>query len=271
MVPDQPSPAEESDVPESPVHAGDERDRVADLRDRIAEGHDEAADTRDVIADARDDRAEARDFRAEPSDGDAAQVIVGAASDRAESVRDRQGAGKDRAHAAADREASHSDRSYSATERAVSAIDRLTAAHHRDAGLVELQREVVRAKRTGQSFVLAFVDLDDLKVTNDTLGHTAGDQRLRQTADAIRAHLRSYDLLVRFGGDEFLCGLLDLTIDDAAERFVLVNADLARAGQQLFTVGLAELVADDSLESLIARADEALYTQRRQRPPDPPR
>lgn len=55
---------------------------------------------------------------------------------------------------------------------------------------------------------LAFIDVDNLKAKNDSLGHPAGDKLLRDTADSIRAHLRSYDLLIRFGGDEFLCGLM---------------------------------------------------------------
>jgi len=246
---------------EYPGQTGDQRDRIADDRDWTSDLHEKAAE-------ARDDRADARDYRAEARDDAVAGVKAGATYDRLESKRDRSGAGRDRAHAAADREASWSDRAASARERAVSATDRLTAARSRDTGIVELQREILRAKRTAQPFVLAFVDLDDLKTTNDSLGHAAGDERLRQTVDAIRANLRSYDLIVRFGGDEFLCGLLDLTMDLAAKRFVLVNADLSEGGQAPITVGLADLRADDSLESLIARADEALYRQRHKRSSD---
>jgi diguanylate cyclase (GGDEF)-like protein len=130
---------------------------------------------------------------------------------------------------------------------------------------MELQREIARAKRTTQPFALAFIDLDALKTTNDSLGHAAGDERLRKAADTIRAHLRSYDLLVRFGGDEFVCGLLDMTPEGAATRFELVNADLSAAGQAPLSVGIADLRPDDSLASLLARADEALYRKRRLR------
>jgi diguanylate cyclase (GGDEF)-like protein len=239
---------------DTPGQAGDTRDRMADDRDRASELYDMAADARDARAEARDTRADAR-----------TTVDVGAAVDRAESARDRRGADKDRVHAAADREASWSDRASSAGERALFAIDQLTAAHSRDTGIVELDREIAKAKRTEQPFVLAFVDLDGLKATNDSLGHAAGDQRLRQTADTIRSKVRSYDLIVRFGGDEFVCGMPDLKMEEAAKRFLLVNVDLAETLQAPVTVGLAELTADDSLESLMARADKALYREREQR------
>ena len=114
--------------------------------------------------------------------------------------------------------------------------------------------------------MLVFVDVDGLKATNDSLGHAAGDQLLCQVVDAIRARLRLYDLIVRFGGDEFVCGLLDLKMEDAAKRFLLVNADLTHNQQASVTVGLAELRRDDNLEDLIRRADEAMYVDRQQRP-----
>ncbi|MFN2471168.1 MAG: diguanylate cyclase domain-containing protein [Gaiellaceae bacterium] len=236
---------------------GEDRDRTAEDRDETAAAHDQASEARDQRAEARDDRAEARELAAEGVD-------TGAAADRAGALRDRRGGASDRTQAADDREAASADRLLSARERAVSSIDELTGAHRRDSGLVELKREIARAKRTKQPLALAFVDVVGLKGTNDSLGHAAGDQLLRATADSIRAHLRSYDLIVRFGGDEFLCALLDVTMAEAAKRFSLVNADLAATHQASVTVGLTELAADDALEDLIARADEAMYRERRQ-------
>jgi diguanylate cyclase (GGDEF)-like protein len=128
-----------------------------------------------------------------------------------------------------------------------------------------LQREIARAKRTRRSLVLAFVDVDDLKGTNDSLGHPAGDQRLRQTAKLIKTHLRSYDLVVRYGGDEFVCALTDLSTSEAAARFQAINADLADGEHGSITLGMAALRLEDSLQDLIARADQALYRARQQR------
>jgi diguanylate cyclase (GGDEF)-like protein len=239
-----------------PADPGHDRDRSAEDRDDRAEEHDRASEARDDRADARDERAEVR----ERVDG---VVDTDTASDRAGALRDRQGGASDRIQAADDRAAASVDRVLSARERIAFSIDELTGAHRREAGILELEREVDRATRTKQPFVLAFVDVDKFKATNDSLGHAGGDQRLRQTVALTRAHLRSYDLIIRFGGDEFLCALPDVTMEQASERFSLVNADLAAAQQGSVTVGLAELQPDDAVEDLIARADEAMYTARR--------
>ncbi len=132
--------------------------------------------------------------------------------------------------------------------------------------MVELAREMARAKRTKKALVLAFVDVDRLKATNDSFGHGAGDQLLCRVVHTMRAHLRSYDLITRVGGDEFICALPDLTTAQAVERFLIVNAELAAASPHAsITAGVTELQAEDSLEGLIARADAALRAQRQQR------
>ena len=113
---------------------------------------------------------------------------------------------------------------------------------------------------------LAFVDVDDLKGTNDRAGHLAGDRLLRQIADVLREYTRPQDVIVRYGGDEFVCALIGLTRTEAAERLALVNIALAEASERgSITVGLAELEAGESLPNLIRRADDALYHHRRQR------
>ncbi len=88
------------------------------------------------------------------------------------------------------------------------------------------------------------------------------DRILREIADSIRNHLRSYDLIIRYGGDEFLCALSDVTMTEAAERFSLVNADLAAAHKTSVSVGVAELEPHDTLEDLVKRADDAMYKRR---------
>ena len=245
-------------VGESAGRTGDDRDRTAEDRDRTSDAHDQASEARDARAEARDRRAEAR--AAATAIFDAA-----AASDRAAAKRDRQGGAADRRHAENDREAASTDRNLSQRERAALLVDELTGARRRDAGLMELERDTTKAKRNGQSFVLAFIDVDSLKATNDSLGHSAGDQLLRTVVDTIRGHVRPYDLIVRYGGDEFLCGLLDVNTTEAAKRFARVNSDLQATRQVSVTAGLAVLSPQDSLDDLIARADDAMYQKRGQR------
>jgi diguanylate cyclase (GGDEF)-like protein len=244
---------------ETPDSSGDDRDRSAEDRDYRAEAHDRESATRDKSGEARDQRAEARDVAVGETD-------AAAASDRSAAFRDRQGAARDRKQSADDREAAAGDRLMSARERHFSSVDELTGAYRRDPGLVELEREMARAKRTDRLLVLAFVDVDGLKATNDSLGHAAGDQLLRAAVARIFTRLRSYDLIVRFGGDEFVCLLLDVNMPAAAERFEGIQKDLFLSQEGSITVGLAEMRLDDSLEDLLARADRALYHERKESP-----
>ena len=113
--------------------------------------------------------------------------------------------------------------------------------------------------------MLAFVDVNGLKEINDSRGHLAGDRVLREVVSTLRTKLRSYDLIVRFGGDEFLCAIPGVSLAEAEERLAAVNTVLtAFPAHASVTTGLADLQADDSLEDLIARADSALYLQRHQ-------
>jgi diguanylate cyclase (GGDEF)-like protein len=195
-----------------------------------------------------------------------ARLNAGAASDRIVARADHQDSATDRGRAAEDRHASALDRIASTHDRAASSIDQLTGGYRRDAGMVELGRETARANRTGQPLVVAYLDVDRLKATNDSLGHAAGDHLLRRIVETLRKHLRSYDLIVRFGGDEFVCALPALDIAKATERFTLIRATLAAAAHASISVGLAEYRLHDSLETLMGRADQTLLAERQQRP-----
>jgi len=108
--------------------------------------------------------------------------------------------------------------------------------------------------------VLAFVDVDHLKAVNDSHGHAAGDRLLVEVATAFRASLRSHDLIIRYGGDEFVCAMSGMNLADAGARLGLVNKLLDGSVEHgSVTIGLAELHPADSPDDLIARADAALY------------
>jgi diguanylate cyclase (GGDEF)-like protein len=271
-------------LPSASSPPGDDEIKAAH-GDIASEGRDARAAARDLRADARDARAAERDARAAERDERAArreqEVRAGGSASTstdarlvAEQVRarqDRAAAARDRFHAKSDRAAARLDRIVSATERVESSIDGLTGAYRRDAGMLELEHEIARAHRTGDAFVLAFVDVNNLKVRNDLHGHIAGDRLLRKIADTLRANVRSYDLVVRYGGDEFICGFPALDVNDAAERFAHINEDLASSDEASVAFGLAELERDDSLTELITRADALMYANRYQRVQEPGR
>ena len=111
--------------------------------------------------------------------------------------------------------------------------------------------------------MLAFVDIDGLKDVNDREGHAAGDALLRAVAAAMKSKLRSYDPIVRVGGDEFVCALADAELDEARGRFDQIRQTIEdQHGAASISVGLAALQPDDTLDELTARGDMALYEAR---------
>jgi diguanylate cyclase (GGDEF)-like protein len=205
------------------------------------------------------------DRSAASGDRDAGAIErTSAGLDRTTASSDRDAGAGERSSAELDRATASADRDASARERKHSALDHLTGAYLRGPGVVELEREMARARRSGQSLVLAFIDVDGLKAVNDRLGHAAGDRTLREVANALRANVRSYDLLIRYGGDEFLCVLVDQTIASARDRVASVKATLAASAEPAsVAIGLAQLRRDESLDDLIQRADAELYRGRR--------
>ena len=222
-------------------------------RDRMADDRDRMADERDRLAEGRDNAAEQRD---RPGRRLSATEAQRASDDRERAARDRADAARDRRRAARDRE-------QSARDREEAGIDGLTGALRRDLGLSDLAHEIDRARRSDGHLVLAFVDVDRLKATNDLRGHAAGDELLRDVGAALRSGLRSYDLVIRYGGDEFLCALPGTDIEAARRRFDEVARELTeRNARASVSTGFAEFEDADTPDRLIARADAALYAGR---------
>ena len=93
----------------------------------------------------------------------------------------------------------------------------------------------------GSSLAAAFVDVDKLKAVNDSRGHAAGDRLLIEVVEALRSNLRPYDLVIRCGGDEFVCVMSGLAAATAAERLGLVNGMLAAGPEHgSITVGVTQ-------------------------------
>jgi diguanylate cyclase (GGDEF)-like protein len=239
---------------DAPVESGESvvRDAKASERDRISVDRDGAADQRDVEAAERDLVA----FVHDEADGLAGLTRE---SDRDIARGDRASAADDRLHAAEDREAAAADRSRAADYSDSLLLDSLTHLYRRGAGLNEIKREIKKAQRTKEPLVLAFIDVDHLKEMNDAHGHGAGDRLLGRVATAIRRVVRDYDVVVRYGGDEFLCCILGLDVVEAQARFDGLNATLAAHGGGTASVGVVQLEQGEALEHAIARADAAMY------------
>lgn len=149
-----------------------------------------------------------------------------------------------------------------------SETDVLTNLSNRRFGVDRLSEEIVRSRRYGRDLSVALLDLDHFKRINDTLGHQAGDEVLVAVSEELRAVSRQTDCIIRWGGEEFLFVFPETSGEDAArivERFRshLERTPITVAGGQALTVtvsgGVTDLRENDSLVSLVDRADEALY------------
>ena len=152
-----------------------------------------------------------------------------------------------------------------ATISELSTVDALTGMSNRRHFYDLAQAELQRARRTGEPLAVIYIDVDDLKLRNDTAGHQAGDDMLTEFADLARATFRSTDLMSRLGGDEF-CFLLpgaDMVVaDEVLDRFVAVLASapvppiLVSAGVM---AGVVDAVVDADVQSIVHNADQLMY------------
>ena len=251
-----------------------ERMEISELRDQTAEERDKAAQRRDELSMRRDELAELTEEEAKELDrrdeiADRYTVGVEELRARAQAVRiraanDRVRAARHRKQAARDREQAARDREQAAYERTHAGTDELTGARRRGVGLEELENEIQRARRTGQSLVAIYVDVDGLKSVNDEQGHRAGDEMLRSVVNGLCDHLRPYDLIIRLGGDEFLC-VLPTGLDEARLRVAGFRSDLSESVGASVSVGFSELCDGETLQELIDRADHDLLTTRKVR------
>ena len=109
-----------------------------------------------------------------------------------------------------------------------------------------------------------YIDVVGLKRRNDSEGHDAGDRLLKRVVAVIGEHLRPYDLIIRLGGDEFLCAMSSMSPAEARERFSAIARALAADDPPgALRTGFAELTPEEGASELIARADAQLNAGRR--------
>jgi diguanylate cyclase (GGDEF)-like protein len=153
--------------------------------------------------------------------------------------------------------------------RRTAVVDELTGLHNRRWMHEILDRQMKRSQMNHEPLSLLMLDIDHFKSINDNFGHLAGDQVIRAVAQKMMVNVRPTDLLVRFGGEEFIV-VLPLT-DLAGARIVAqrICASVRHAkivdgsGNELpsttISIGIAQMTANESQDNLIERADQIMY------------
>lgn len=145
--------------------------------------------------------------------------------------------------------------------------DRLTGLATRHAYEILMEQAIRDANRLNQPLTVLMLDVDRFKSINDEFGHLAGDRVLLGVANAMRASLRSSDIISRWGGEEFLVVLRNCDLANAQRiaetiRQTIVSARFAFDGRSIpatVSIGVAVMQKSEKAEQLLARADSALY------------
>jgi diguanylate cyclase (GGDEF)-like protein len=150
--------------------------------------------------------------------------------------------------------------------------DPLTDTGNRIAMEQTLQRETELSRRHLQPLSLLMLDIDHFKKINDSYGHSIGDSMLKAVAASIKRQLRNVDMVFRYGGEEFLILLSNTSRESAAMvgerlRYAVQAEDYLEEGNAIeltVSLGCSTLLAGESADSLLRRADSALYVAKRE-------
>ena len=152
--------------------------------------------------------------------------------------------------------------------RGLTKLDPLTGVRNRHDMMVDLNNERERSRRSGLPCGICMMDLDLFKDVNDTHGHIVGDHVLRRVARLILDQLRPYDMLYRYGGEEFLICLPNtdlntsqMVLDRLREKIASNAMPLALHGADIFitaSFGVTQVLVEQGIEESIKQADQAL-------------
>ncbi len=145
--------------------------------------------------------------------------------------------------------------------------DTLTQTNNRTAFNDAIRREMTLAERQSNNLSLAFIDIDHFKIINDSYGHDCGDQALKSVANCIKESIRGCDVAYRYGGEEFVVLLSNTDIQGAtllAERIrSAIEQHTLAYGMEIIkltaSIGVSSLHGNDTTDSFIKRADDAMY------------
>ncbi len=147
----------------------------------------------------------------------------------------------------------------------LSSMDNLTGIFNRSKFEQELKNEIERIQRYNtESFSLIFFDIDHFKSINDKYGHLEGDNVLRKIAQLIKSNVRSIDTMARWGGEEFVIIMPVTVIENALIvtqklRKLISDTKFENIGCITCSFGISEFKKGDNLQSIILRADKAMY------------
>ncbi len=149
-----------------------------------------------------------------------------------------------------------------------SMTDALTGANNRRAFDLKFDAEFARWQRTGQSFTLALIDVDHFKSFNDSFGHAAGDQALKEIASLFQRHSRNYDFFARYGGEEFVLILPGTDTASAYKTLEKLRGIVAShhwpLRQLTVSIGLASADTFNDKQKLLEATDRLLYKAKTQ-------
>ncbi|MFH1764198.1 MAG: diguanylate cyclase [Gemmatimonadota bacterium] len=155
--------------------------------------------------------------------------------------------------------------------RSLSLIDDLTGLYNRR-GFSDLGEQHLKlARRTARAVLLVYVDVDDLKTINDTLGHLTGDRALVRVADILRETFRQSDIIARIGGDEFAVMALEASEENETQLLRRLKARIREVNQEngepydlSVSIGAARFPVEGTprLTDLLAQVDEAMYQEK---------
>lgn len=146
----------------------------------------------------------------------------------------------------------------------MSVTDQLTQIFNRHRIIEEMEKAMNSYKRHNQIFTVALFDIDHFKKVNDSYGHDAGDAVLKNLAQNVKINLRTTDVLGRWGGEEFIIIFFETGLESAAiasekiRKFV-ENIEREDVVKITCSFGITQGIEEDSIESIIKRADEQLY------------
>lgn len=149
--------------------------------------------------------------------------------------------------------------------------DMLTGLYNRSVIMPAIKEQIALIKRNKSTATLAMLDIDNFKSINDNMGHAAGDNVLSRLGSYLESQVRESDMVGRYGGEEFVFLMPTIKLDAAMAMMERIREDisqlswreLGRETRITISCGVAEVMEDDTVDSVIKRADDALYMAKR--------